>query len=847
MATGNELLLLLEEALSQKKSDFEVSKIVKNEIKSYFGSLEERFELDGGKSFLVSHTRTIDGFITPLFKYLLREYFGDYVPSIHTIPIALVALGSYGREQLTLYSDIDLMIVYKDTKGYNLSPMIEKFVMLLWDTGLKLGHRVHEIGELVDVSQTDITIKTAILESRFLYGSRFLWTEVENQLTAIRREQRVSYIIQKWDEYQARHKKYPLSMEPNIKDGFGALRDAHTLFWVATAHFGVKSNRELIGKIFSDEEYREYRTSLEFLFKVRTALHLVAKKKQDQLIMQYQRDVAFKLGFKDTPTLKAERQLVAKTTSSMMSLYRFTSFYIYTLTRRPYVVNECVKKSEFRLLSEGIFEHKGALLCSKNFGKQTLSHVLKTLLTLPDVSFKSAPTLVWALSKSKMTPFNDVFRKTISKIFLRKNSYDLLKLFYDAGVIDRLIPPFGKILYLAQFDGYHHYPVDTHSLQALKSLETLHEENLLSLWENLDPKEKLLLKLVVLLHDAGKGRKGDHSEIGAKLFKPFALSLGVDETLVEMGVTLIRYHTHMSNVALREDIYSDKTVLAFASLFGNKKMLDMIYLLTVADIKGVGGSVYTSFTANLLRDLHSRAYGVIDRKELVSEAQTRLYREGLLKKNSEFLAFSPPVQKKILGISSTMLFIKNKSDVIVGLAKRVIETKELRVDVSNDPHFTIEIFSKVEINLGWLLSKFTFLDIAQMDIYKLFDGVKYIKVSYTTSADEHVLENVQAVVEKSRDMSLVANFARPVITKKELSLDPDHSLNYAAIRLETKNQRGLIALFIEVLDRYKIDIASAKVSTVKNRVRDLFLIEKSGSFIKYQKTVMKELVTPKEK
>jgi [protein-PII] uridylyltransferase len=175
----------------------------------------------------------------------------------------------------------------------------------------------------------------------------------------------------------------------------------------------------------------------------------------------------------------------------------------------------------------------------------------------------------------------------------------------------------------------------------------------------------------------------------------------------------------------------------------------------------------------------------------------------------------------------------------------VIETKELRVDVSNDPHFTIEIFTKVEINLGWLLSKFTFLDIAQMDIYKLFDGVKYIKVSYTTSADEHSLEDVQGIVEKSRDMSLVANFARPVITKKELSLDPEHSLNYAAIRLETKNQRGLIALFIEVLDRYQIDIASAKVSTVKNRVRDLFLIEKSSSFLKHHKTVMKELVTPK--
>ena len=177
----------LETLIADRAADFEVARHFKQEIKHYFEQLPGRFEeKNGGKAFLVYHTRSIERFIIGLYRYVIRESFGDYLPPVNAIPIALVALGSFGREQLCVYSDLDLMIVYKEIKGFSVKPIIERVLYLAWDAGLKLGHRVHEVQELEAAAATDITIKTALLESRFFYGSRFLWIEVSNQLSHIR-------------------------------------------------------------------------------------------------------------------------------------------------------------------------------------------------------------------------------------------------------------------------------------------------------------------------------------------------------------------------------------------------------------------------------------------------------------------------------------------------------------------------------------------------------------------------------------------------------------------------------------------------------------------------------------
>ncbi|MEJ5168384.1 MAG: DUF294 nucleotidyltransferase-like domain-containing protein, partial [Arcobacteraceae bacterium] len=215
----SDLSIKIEELIDSNAKDFEISKLIKNSIKEYLGSLDEIFTHSGGKDFFVKHTKQIDSFIIHLYKYILRKHFGQYQPLSNAIPITLVALGSYGREQLCVYSDIDLMLLYEDTKGYNIKNILEEFLTLAWDAGLKLGHRVHELKEIESVVKEDITIKTAIIESRMIYGSKQLWHNYQNHLKRVRQNGKQEFIEQKFAEHAQRLKKYPLIMEPNVKEG----------------------------------------------------------------------------------------------------------------------------------------------------------------------------------------------------------------------------------------------------------------------------------------------------------------------------------------------------------------------------------------------------------------------------------------------------------------------------------------------------------------------------------------------------------------------------------------------------------------------------------------------------
>jgi [protein-PII] uridylyltransferase len=195
----------------------------------------------------------------------------------NALPLSLLALGSYGREQLCLYSDIDLMIVYKDIKGYNTKEIIESLLSMVWDSGLKLGHRVHEVSDLLVASRDDHTIKTAMIESRFIFGSKFIWIETQNQLSLIRKEQQKEFIQTKLDEYQTRHKKYPIQMRANIKEGAGGMRDLNTVYWIASVLFQVSRVRDLVPEHISEKQYAKMMSQMEYIFKLRDALHIVAK------------------------------------------------------------------------------------------------------------------------------------------------------------------------------------------------------------------------------------------------------------------------------------------------------------------------------------------------------------------------------------------------------------------------------------------------------------------------------------------------------------------------------------------------------------------------------------------
>ncbi len=801
----------IEELLYDNATDLEIAKVFKQDIKSYFNTLEETFATSGGKDFLVKHTKKIDSILKLIYKVASRDMFGDYLPMKNSIPLALVALGSYGREQLCVHSDIDLMIVYKDIPGYNLKEMIEKILYILWDTGLKLGHRVHTIDDLYEVSKTDITIKSALIESRFIEGSNFVWMETENAITKIRRDNIAEFIRLKLQEQEGKHHKYPLTMEPNLKEGVGGFRDANLVYWIGKILYNANNIKNLPVNIVEEKEYRSFRIALEFLFRVRSALHLVSHKKEDKLRLDLIPETAYLLGYKKGK--EGQTKFAQKVTESLKIIRLYSTIWIDRLTTK-YQVEEIEKNF--------IYPKKK---------HQDFNTLIKELCKHAKHPFHAHPTFLQALiSAQKPERLDSALYRTIYNIFEQPYSYAILRTLSHVRLLRYTIPPIKKVVDLPQFDGYHQYAVDIHSIYCVYHLEHIEDTYIQALFSALSDKEKVMLKLVTFLHDAGKGRKRDHHFVGASLFKIFAAKLNIDSTLIKMGETLITYHTLMSNVAQREDLYSENIILGFASHFKSKKLLDMIYILTYADMRGVGGDVYNSFTAQLIKTLYAQSVEVLGRTDMLDEAAKRVKKEQSIKNLIAFKALKKSEQKKILLIPSNLLFLRYTPKKILAICQRAFETKTYEYHIRNQKYLTIEIIRTRSFNLSYLLSKLSNLDVVNMDIYKLFDNLKYFKIDFSQNVTMEEIGFIEEFIHDSFNTTKREKMHRPQIQKNELDIDCEHTKTHAIMHLNSLNQKGLLAFVIDMFDEMGIDIVTAKIHTLKNRTRDMFLIEKNGNF-----------------
>lgn len=831
----------IEDLISKNANDFEISKLIKEHIKSYLSSLNEIFVENQGKDFLVKHTKKIDQFITIIYKYTLRKHFGNYMPFANAIPIVLVGMGSYGREELCVYSDIDLMVVYKAVPGYNIEPLIQAMLYLAWDAGIKLGHRTHRVEELCEASNKDLTIKTAMLESRFLCGSKLLWIETERELLKIQKWDKKNVITQILSAHQERREKHPLNMEPNIKEGVGGLRDANTLSWICKVLFGSIRLKDLVPEIINEEEFKEFRSSLEFLYRVRSALHLSAKKKQDVLNLELIPDVAQKLGFENKILKNAQMQLSSKTLSAMHTVDVTCKIFTQKLTSSLLCDLSKIEALRRGRVEKGLYYVSNHVIASYKKPYPTLSKVLEQLQSFDDRNVTFNISYVHYIKNATFPPHNS--KKTYKQfraLLFNPNMYAIFSVLYEAGLLQQLIKPLKHILNLAQFDGYHKYPVDTHSLHCLYHLENIYDPFIKSLFDDLCPEGKSLMRLVVFMHDIGKGRKGDHSELGAKIFRAYALKLGFSEEAIGVGMTLIRYHTLMSNTASREDIYNEKVVLSFISKLQNPQILKMLYILTYADMNAVNENIYSGFSAKLLREFYNFAMEMFNKEELIDETARRLRRENILKKSPEFLALSKALQKKTLSVTSNFFFLKQKSHEIVAIVKEADETPEesYRFRITNDTHLGITVIRGKSFNIGYLLGKLSYLDLAHMDIYKLFDNKKYFQIDFNEKVSESDIELIRELVDHSFDMSKKVTLKKPTILKGEITIDCDHSKSYALMQINTKNQNGLMAYFMSIFDEHGIDIAMAKIQTIKNRTRNLLLIEKTVGLCKNEHTVL---------
>ena len=625
-------------------------------------------------------------------------------------------------------------------------------------------------------------------------------------------------------------------MQPNIKESVGGLRDSQLLYWVAKTIYNVSSIKELSGKLFKDEHYKEYRIALELLYRVRSALHIISSKQQDKLILEYMPIISKMLGFSN------ERKLITKVIEAQWRINNFTQIFVKKMMR-TYLKNEftCKQLRSFRV-AKNFYIIDERIFSSMSAYNQKIDSLLEFLLSLEDKDWKFDPSALAVFTYSKIKhPLKKSTYTLVKKLFEREHIFSFLELFYNAGILHELLSIFRKVHNLPQFDGYHHYPVDLHSIKCVQALENISEPFILDLYSNLTVQKRTLLKIITLTHDTGKGRKQDHSDVGAKLIVPFTKKLFFNENLQQQASLLVKNHVNMSKVAFNENIFNEKTLYKFMSNIKNLENLNMLYILTYADINGVGKGTYTSFNSKLLYDLYKGAKEVSQNSERITDASKRLKIERRLQNSSTFKLLSRTKQKKILSIESNLFFFKCSIDDILGISKKATECKTYLYYLKNEKTFSIEIFRKIPLNLGYLLGNLSYLDIVSMDIFTLFNEVKYFKLEFSLEPSLDTYEQIEMIIQESFDMSRSVKLSQPDIKTKEIYIDCEHSKNYASLSIRTTNQKGLLAYLVQNLEDLNINIVTAKIHSTKNRVNDNFLIEKEQNMCNNTEKIIDKL------
>jgi [protein-PII] uridylyltransferase len=537
--------------------------------------------------------------------------------------LLLMAVGGYGRGEMALHSDVDIAFVtpWKPT-GWT-EQAIEAILYLLWDLGLKVGHSTRSVDDVIRIAEGDLSVRTAILEARYIWGEESLFDEVQARFRKeVVKGNAPAFVTEKLEERNARHKRMGDSryvVEPNVKEGKGGLRDLHTLFWIGKYAYQVGTLADLVDKgLLSKDELRQFQRAERFLWAVRCHLHLVAGRPEDRLTFDYQREIAERMNYADRPgKSRVERFmqhyfLHAKMVGDLTGVFlahldetfarRGRRFGLPALRRRPTRLEGFVlDRDRLALPHEDFFAEDPVRLI------QIFALADKYALEVHPLAMRAAARDAKLIDQEvRVSPrANALFLDVLTS---PRDPETVLRWMNEAGVFGRLVPDFGRVVAQMQFDMYHHYTVDEHSIRAIGLLARIEKGELkddhpLSTALFRQIASRRVLYVAVLLHDIAKGRGGDHSVLGAEVARELCPRLGLDEAETETVAWLVRWHLLMSATAFKRDLSDPKTIEDFAGRVKSMERLRLLLMLTVVDIRAVGPGVWNSWKRQLLRDL----------------------------------------------------------------------------------------------------------------------------------------------------------------------------------------------------------------------------------------------------
>jgi len=587
--------------------------------------IRERLESgrENGSDTVAEHSFLMDQIIRVLFDYTTAHFVRRGVPTKGE-RLSILAIGGYGRGELAPLSDIDLLFLlpYKQTP-YG-EQLVEFMLYALWDLGIKVGHAVRSIDENLKQAKADMTIRTSLLDARWVWGDQEMAEEFQARFKKeIKRGTAEEFVQAKLAERSARHEKLGDSryrLEPNVKEDKGALRDLHSLYWIAKYLYGVSDVRKLADKgIIDDDAAVRFVKAHEFLNTVRCHIHYHTDRPDNRLTFDLQREIAPKLGYTDRAGSSAVERfmkhyfLVARDVGDLTRL--FCSLLEEKERKQPII------RLPVRLRRRNVdgFVVEGGRIGFKD-DKDVVSEPLKLLRIFEvaqaqELDFQPHALRVITANERRVAGLrtdpeaNRIFMDILTS---PKGPENTLRLMSECGVFPRFIPDFGKVVAQMQYDMYHVYTTDEHTIRAVGLLHRIESGKLK---EELPVASEVVHKIdsrralyvAVMLHDIAKGRGGDHSELGADVAMELCPRLGLTAAETETVAWLVRHHLHMSGTAFKRDLDDPQTIAWFCGLVQSPERLKLLLVLTCADIRAVGPAVWNNWKATLLRELYRRA------------------------------------------------------------------------------------------------------------------------------------------------------------------------------------------------------------------------------------------------
>ena len=774
----------------------------------------------------------------------------------------LAAVGGYGRGELFPQSDVDVLILVSNQAEPD-DVSLAGFVGALWDLGLKIGHSVRTPDECISLASTDITVMTALLETRLLAGDETLLEEVIRRLDDDHLWPSAAFLNAKIEEQSARHEKFGLtgySLEPNVKSSPGGLRDIQVIGWIARRHFGIHLDELPTGEFLSQEELALLTEGHDYLSRVRFALHAQTGREEDRLLFEHQQTLSKQWGFEDEGKLAVEQfmqayfrnvQAVSHTTALLIDIFQKTLLHNEAST--TLIIDE-----DFKLIDDRISAQHPDVFSKKPYNLLRIFSVIGR-----DERVKRIDPETTRLLRASASIIDDDFRDDpvnrrafLEIIAAPHNMTKQLRRMLRHGVLERYLPAFGAIVGQMQFDMFHTYTVDAHTMQVIANCRRFLRADYTDRFPVTTRiaqrlRNPSLLFIAALFHDIGKGRGGDHSELGAVDAREFCEQHFFDEPDTELIVWLVRNHLFMSSFSQKRDISDPEEIQRFAEHVSTEERLDYLFTLTVADINGTNPELWNAWRSSLLRHLYTETRRAlrrglanpIAREDVIlatKKAAAHLLEfrgflddeladiwvnrgdDYFLRERPEDVAWHTEAIADFDDSSEPLVLIKQSSESLIANATQIFV----------HTHDTENVFSKV-------CSALELLDLSINDarIYSGTDGAT-LDTFFVLKADGSPIDSAPEtlnLIERSIVAALTASSVsqgnqrmnrtlRSFLSPTEVTFIEDQNRNLTIMELSSPDRPGLLARVGQIMADNQISIQGAKIQTLGARVEDVFFL-----------------------